>query len=275
MSVVINFLQQTLESDPANWACREALVAALMGDEQSDAAYQVVNEGSEVFPEEPAGLIVAARTYALLDPASAIEVIDGVIAQDPTNAEACLEKCRFCLQLEDTETAARFYQAATRLNPELADEELSKALGSHLNAEPSPQVAAEPEAEPELTAAVAVAPEPEPQPEPEPEPQPAQTQSAIAGLKVPGLAAPAATPAPVTIAPAAPLAAPSIANLTPPPVAAPAVTPAPVMAAAVVPVVAEPEEEVPVVPLAVIPDEEEDIPVAAVVPQQLSPPPGA
>ncbi|MDF1753722.1 MAG: hypothetical protein P1U89_13160 [Verrucomicrobiales bacterium] len=128
MSAIVDTLTATLLAAPDSWQCRLALIEALIAEEQVDEAYAVLSNVTEL-PEDAESCLMAARAYGLLEPASGIEILEGIIAADPTNAPAYLEKARLLLAENDLESARLQYSAATTFDPTINEPELAAALG--------------------------------------------------------------------------------------------------------------------------------------------------
>ena len=161
MSAIVDTLAGTLQSDPTNWQFRHALVEALIAEERRDEAHAVLTEVAEL-PTDADSLITAAKAYAAFDPASGIQVLDGLISSDPTCARAHFEKAVLHYQAGDIELAKKQYTAAITFDPALADPEFSSWLDSEsqpaAQGEPASTVLAQ--APPQLERENVVYPEP-------------------------------------------------------------------------------------------------------------------
>ncbi|MDF1813577.1 MAG: hypothetical protein P1V20_15365 [Verrucomicrobiales bacterium] len=128
MSAIIDTLTATLQAAPDSWQCRLALVEAFVAEDRADEAYQVLSNVTEL-PADAESCVMAARAYGLLEPDSGIEILDGVIASDPTFAPAYLEKAKLCFAKDEIELASRQYAAAITFDPALADPGFADKLG--------------------------------------------------------------------------------------------------------------------------------------------------
>ena len=128
MSAIVDTLTATLQAAPDSWQCRLALIEALVAEERRDEAYAVLSNVTEL-PADVESCLMAARAYGILEPETGIEVLDGIIASDPTCASAYLEKARFCVEMGQIDQAIPQYQAALTFDASLADPELARQLG--------------------------------------------------------------------------------------------------------------------------------------------------
>jgi len=127
MSAIIDTLTTTLQAAPGNWQYRLALIEALVTDRQVDEACRVL-EGVTVLPEDIPSQMLAAKAYGILEPKSGIEILDGIILTDPTCARAYLEKASLLCGIGEVCLANRHYEAAIKLDPNLADPDLAAIL---------------------------------------------------------------------------------------------------------------------------------------------------
>ena len=126
MSAIIETLTATLQAAPDSWQCRLALVEALVAEERNDEAFAVLEQVT-VLPEDFDSRVKAGRAYGLIDPASGFEVIDPILAEDPSNASAHLERARLCYRIGDHEQGKRHYFSALTFDGNLSDPELASA----------------------------------------------------------------------------------------------------------------------------------------------------
>ncbi len=149
MSAIIETLTATLQAAPDSWQCRLALVEALIAEDRLDEAFPVLEQVT-VLPEDIDSRIKAGRAYGLINPASGFEVIDAIIAEDPANALAHLERARLCYRIGDHEPGKRHYFSALTFDGTLSDHELAAAYDSPPETEATPAEASQQEAAPAL-----------------------------------------------------------------------------------------------------------------------------
>lgn len=137
MSAIIETLTATLQAAPDSWQCRLALVEALVAEDRIDEASSVLEQVT-ILPEEIDSRVMAGRAYGLINPASGFEVIDAIIAEDPANAAAHLERARLCHRIGDHEQGKRHYFSALTFNGDLSDPGLAAAYDSPSEAEEAP-----------------------------------------------------------------------------------------------------------------------------------------
>ena len=118
MSAIIDTLAGTLKSAPENWTFRSALVEALCAEDRYDDAVEVMNE-AESLPDDFAERTKAGRAYGMLDADSGLEVLNGVIEENPAFAPAHFEKANLCLAQENGELARKHYFTAITFDPSL------------------------------------------------------------------------------------------------------------------------------------------------------------
>ena len=117
MSVIIKALRSALDADPNNWESRHALIEAHLKEGQKNDARMLLNEITEL-PTDEASLISAAQCWSI---AGSLEdgrnIIESVIAGNPTNPKAHLVLASIAHGTGDGKTALRHYITATSLDP--------------------------------------------------------------------------------------------------------------------------------------------------------------
>ncbi len=126
MSAIIETLTATLQAAPDSWQCRLALVEALVAEKRLEEGFAVLEQVT-VLPEDLESRVKAGRAYGLIDPSSGFEVIDAIIAEDPSNSLAHLERSRLCYRIGDHEQGKRHYFSALTFDGTLTDPELASA----------------------------------------------------------------------------------------------------------------------------------------------------
>ena len=128
MSAVIDTLKATLQAAPDSWQCRLALVEALVAEDRVEEASSLLHGISEL-PVDLDERAQAARAYGWIDPASGIEVLDGIISEMPSFAPAHYEKAVIFARSQDLEKAKQHYYTSATLDPDLANADLEAQLG--------------------------------------------------------------------------------------------------------------------------------------------------
>lgn len=143
MSAIIEALKSSLDAAPHNWQCRLGLVEALLAESRAEEAQEVLQDIEEL-PVDLDERVQAARAYGLVDPASGMEVLDGILSEMPSFAKAHHEKAQILLREKDFENAKKHYYTAATFDPDLADPDLEAQFGIQQNATPAEPVSVEP-----------------------------------------------------------------------------------------------------------------------------------
>jgi len=161
MSAIINTLRAAVEAVPDSWEARLGLIEALLNEERRDEAVQVLLEVGEL-PVNLNERVKAGRAYGLLDPANGLEVISGILKEQPTHAAAHKEKATICHRIGDHATAQQHYFTATTFDASLADSSFAAELAKQVEAQNLSSTVGDglPASIPEETAGTAVPPPP-------------------------------------------------------------------------------------------------------------------
>lgn len=185
MSAIINALTKALAANPDDWESRLGLIQAYLAEGNKNDARAQLND-VESLPSDEAGLILAARCYALCGSEHARGVLQPVLDANPANADAHMAMASIAHGEADTAAAMRHYITATSLDPSQSDPELDPRYGDLEKSAPPPApseaavipskpvaVAVEPEVEVDDALEADLAPVAEVEPEPEAAPSPA------------------------------------------------------------------------------------------------------
>ncbi len=139
MSAIINALRNALDSDPASWTNRLALIEAFLNEGQPNEAIGVLNE-VEALPEDADSLLIAAKAYALVGSEDAGNLVDAVLQVDPNHAQAHLTMAFIAHRAGNPAVAGEHFAKAKTLDPSATDPDLEAVYGS-APAEAEPMVA--------------------------------------------------------------------------------------------------------------------------------------
>jgi len=124
----LSLLEKALEVTPAQWELRAHLIDAHLQGGSAARAAQLLGAAPQL-PDGEAAQLLKARVESETAPSEAIVTLEAILARNKACAQAYLLLARIYKKRGMKDDARRKYGAATIIDPEIHDAELSEWLG--------------------------------------------------------------------------------------------------------------------------------------------------
>lgn len=127
---------ESTKAFPDDWSTALSRIEDLVSGGKEEEARELLTGVTDI-PADHQQRILAGRAYGLVDPGSGLQILDGILEEDPSCAEAHREEADLCARVGDQERARKHYDTAVSLSPALADPALESRIESAHEAVPA------------------------------------------------------------------------------------------------------------------------------------------